>query len=201
VIVASDFLAGAARQLGARDVRIIPSGVDVPDTVGEPSEPPHVLYVGRLSTEKGILDFLEATEGISRVIVGDGPLRRHVPEALGFIERSRLGGYYERASIVCVPSHREGYGVVAREAMAYGRPVVATAVGGLPDAVENNVTGMLVPAGEPQALRDALEDLLVDTKRRAALGREGRIRAQALLTHRAAATAISEAYRAVAQMV
>ena len=109
----------------------MPIGVDVPERVAEPDEPPHVLYAGRLSEEKGILEFVEATEGLPRVIVGDGPLRDRVPEALGFVPPTELGAYYERAAVVCVPSRREGYGMTAREAMAYGRPVVATAVGGL----------------------------------------------------------------------
>ena len=47
--------------------------------MGEPDEPPHVLYVGRLSEEKGVAELLEATEGLERVIVGDGPLRDGVP--------------------------------------------------------------------------------------------------------------------------
>ena len=93
-------------------------------TVGEPDDPPHVLFVGRLSPEKGIREFLTATKGLPRVIVGAGPIR--VPEAVGFVPHSRLGPYYERAAVVCVPSRREGYGFVAHEAMAYGRPVVAT---------------------------------------------------------------------------
>ena len=127
-IVASEYLAGAARELGAREVRVVPSSVEIPEAVGEPDEPPHVLFVGRLSPEKGIHEFLAATEGLPRVIVGAGPV--DVPEAVGFVPRSELGPYYERAAVVCVPSRREGYGIVAREAMAYGRPVVATAVGG-----------------------------------------------------------------------
>ena len=75
VIAASTYLADQARELGAREVRVVPAGVEFPDQVGEPSEPPHVLFAGRLSEEKGILEFLEATEGLPRVIVGDGPLR------------------------------------------------------------------------------------------------------------------------------
>ena len=141
-IVASEFLAAAARELGAREVRVVPSPVELPESVGEPDEPPHVLFVGRLSPEKGIHEFLAATEGLPRVIVGAGPV--DVPEAVGFVPRAQLGAYYERAAVVCVPSRREGYGVVAREAMAYGRPVVATAVGGLADAIEDGVTGLLV---------------------------------------------------------
>ena len=107
-----------------------------------------MLFVGRLSEEKGILEFLEATEGLPRVIVGDGPLRDRVPEAVGFVPPGEVGAYYERAAVVCVPSRREGYGMVAREAMAYGRPVVATRVGGLVDAVVEGVTGLLVPPAD-----------------------------------------------------
>ena len=89
VIVASEFLAAAARELGARDVRVVPSPVELPESVGEPDEPPHVLFVGRLSPEKGIHEFLAATEGLPRVIVGDGPV--DVPEAVGFVPRAQLG--------------------------------------------------------------------------------------------------------------
>jgi glycosyltransferase involved in cell wall biosynthesis len=174
VVAASPFLADAARDLGAREVRVIPPGVEIPDEVGEPDDPPHVLFVGRLSEEKGILEFLEATEGLPRVIVGDGPLRDRVPEAVGFVPHDRIGEYYERAAVVCVPSRREGYGMVAREAMAYGRPVVATRVGGLVDAVEDGVAGLLVPAGDIPALRSALAQLLDDAARRTLLGVAGR---------------------------
>ena len=167
-IVASDYLAGAARELGAREVRVIPTGVQIPKTVGEPDDPPHVLFVGRLSPEKGIHEFLEATEGMPRVIVGAGSVE--VPEAVGFVPRGELGSYYERAAVVCVPSRREGYGVVAREAMAYGRPVVATAVGGLPDAVDDGLSGLLVGPRDPGALRAAVKRLLGDEALRRELG-------------------------------
>jgi glycosyltransferase involved in cell wall biosynthesis len=173
VIGASLFLAGEARALGARDVRVIPNGVEIPERVGAPADPPHVLFVGRLSEEKGILDFLAATEGLPRVVVGDGPLRPQVPEAIGFVPHGELGGYYERAAVVCVPSHREGYGVVAREAMAYGRPVVATEVGGLADAVTSD-TGVRVSVGDIGALRRAIETLLGDRELRECLGAAAR---------------------------
>ncbi len=166
VIAASTFLAEAARSLGAREVRVIPNGVEIPAEVGKPADPPHVLFVGRLSEEKGILEFLETTEGLPRVIVGDGPLRDRVPEAVGFVPHDELGAYYERASIVCVPSRREGYGVVAREAMAYGRPVVATRVGGLTDIED---AAVLVSPGDLVRLRYELERLLGSADERAAL--------------------------------
>ncbi len=181
--------------LGAREVRVVPSGVEIPDVVGEPDEPPHVLYVGRLSEEKGVLELLSATDGLPRVIVGDGPLRDRVSDAVGFVAPGELGPYYERAAVVVCPSRREGYGVVAREAMAYGRPVVATAVGGLPDAVEDRVTGLLVAPRDPRALRAALDELLADRELRGRLGAAARERATERFSWEAATRATMAAYR------
>ena len=193
-IGASEALATAAHDLGARDVRVVPSGVEVPERVGEPDEPAHALFVGRLSEEKGIREFLQATVGVPRVVVGDGPLRELVPDAVGFVPPSRLGAYYERAAIVVCPSRREGYGVVAREAMAYGRPVVATRVGGLADAVEDGVTGLLVPARDPAALRAAIERLLADRELRRRLGDAARRSATERFSWDAATRATLAAY-------
>jgi glycosyltransferase involved in cell wall biosynthesis len=195
VLCPSRALAEDARALGAREVRVVPAGVEVPAEVAEPEDPPHVLYVGRLSEEKGIPELLAATAGLPRVIVGDGPLRDGIPEAVGFVAPSALGPYYERAAVVACPSRREGYGVVAREAMAHGRPVVAAAVGGLLDAVEDGVTGLLVPAGDTAALRSALERLLGDADLRSRLGSAARRRARDELSWDAATRATIRAYR------
>jgi glycosyltransferase involved in cell wall biosynthesis len=199
VIAASAYLAEAAAGLGAREVRVIPSGVDIPEQVGEPVEPRHVLFAGRLSEEKGILEFLAATGGLPRVIVGDGPLRDLVPEAVGFVPHDRIGPYYERAAVVCVPSRREGYGMVAREAMAYGRPVVATGVGGLADAVDDGATGLLVAAHDRTALTAALERLLGDELLRAKLGANARRRAAAAYSWAAATDSLSAVYAEVSR--
>ncbi len=196
VICPSDALARAARELGARDVRVVPSGVAIPAEIGEPDDPPHALFVGRLSAEKGILDFVEATDGTPRVIVGDGPLRARVPDAVGFVPPSGVGVYYERAAVVVCPSHREGYGVSAREAMAHGRPVVASAVGGLLDAVEDGVTGLLVPPREPDGLRAAIEILLADAELRHRLGGAAREAAGERFSWAAATEATVASYRA-----
>jgi glycosyltransferase involved in cell wall biosynthesis len=177
-VCASNALADAARELGAGEVRVIGSGVEVPAHVGPEAEPPGVLFAGRLSREKGILELLAAADGMPLTIAGDGPLRDRVPGALGFIPHERLGGFYERAAVVAVPSHREGFGVVCAEAMAHGRPVVASAVGGLLDLVVHEETGLLVPPGDVGALRTALQRLLGDAELRRRLGAAGRKRAE-----------------------
>ena len=186
ILVASEYLAEAAEELGARHVRIVPSPIEIPELPGEPADPPHVLFVGRLSPEKGIHEFLAATRDLPRVIVGSGPVP--VPEAVGFVPRAELGPYYERAAVVCVPSRREGYGVVAREAMAHARPVVATAAGGLVD-----VHGVLVPPGDVERMRAVLEELLGDPRWRAKLGEEARAIA-AQQSPQAAGEALVRAY-------
>jgi glycosyltransferase involved in cell wall biosynthesis len=194
VLAASTFLAEQARALGAREVRVIPSGVALPGEVGEPDEPPHVLYVGRLSPEKGVLELVAACEGLPLVVVGDGPLRAQIPQAVGFVPPDELGPWFERAAVVAAPSRREGYGVAAREAMAWARPVVASDVGGLADAVEDGVTGLLVPPGDVEALRAAIERLLADAGLRFRLGAAARERAPSF---DAAADATVELYESV----
>ena len=181
-ICASNALAGAARELGAGEVRVIASGVDLPDRVGPEASSPEVLYAGRLSREKGILDLLAAADGMKLTIAGDGPLRAQVPQALGFVPHEQLGGLYERAAVVAVPSYREGFGVVCAEAMAHGRPVVAGAVGGLLDLVVDGETGLLVPPGDVGALRAALRRLLDDEELRHRLGAAARKRAEEQLS-------------------
>jgi glycosyltransferase involved in cell wall biosynthesis len=197
IVVASTSLADEALSLGAHDVRLIPSAVAVPESVGTPGDPPHVLYVGRLSEEKGVRELAEAARGLPLVVVGDGPLRSLHPDTAGFVPPSELGPYYERAAVVVVPSRREGYGMVARQAMAYGRAVVATAVGGLTDAVQDGVNGLLVPPHDAARLREALVRLLEDAQLRAQLGANAREYVAEQLTPAAFATNLRGAYEDV----
>jgi glycosyltransferase involved in cell wall biosynthesis len=176
VIAPSRALADEARRLGAVDVRVIPSGVDVPAAVSEEADPPEVLYAGRLSPEKGVRELVAAADGVPLVVAGDGPLRDEVPGALGFVPHDELERLYERSAVVACPSHREGFGVVCAEAMAYGRPVVAGDVGGLRDLVVHEETGLLVPPGDVEALRAALQRLLADAELRHRFGQAGRAR-------------------------
>ena len=177
VVCPSTALAEEAKELGANPVEVIPSGVDLPRELGVEADPPEVLYAGRLSPEKGVLELVEAAEGMNLVVAGDGPLRDRVPQARGFVPPEELARLYAGAAVVVCPSHREGFGVACLEAMAHGRPVVASAVGGLLDLVVDGETGVHVPPGDVEALRAALERLLGDRELRRRMGEAGRRRA------------------------
>ena len=191
VLCASSSLAEAALDLGARNVVTHAPGIEIPPDPGPPEDPPHVLFVGRLSPEKGIEEFLRATEGLPRVIVGAGPVA--VPEAVGFVPPSKVGSYFRRAAVVCAPSRHEGVGFAVLEAMAHGRPVVATRVGGLADAVEDGVTGFLV---DRAGLRPAIVRLLEDAGLRDRLGAAARGRAEERYSWEAATAALLTVYSA-----
>jgi glycosyltransferase involved in cell wall biosynthesis len=154
-----------------------------------------VLYAGRLSPEKGVLELVEAAGGMKLVVAGDGPLREHVPGALGFVPHDELQRLYARAAVVACPSRREGFGVACLEAMAHARPVVATDVGGLRDLVVDGETGLVVPSRRPDALRAALERLLGDEELRRRLGAAGRERARERFSWDAITEATLAAYR------
>jgi glycosyltransferase involved in cell wall biosynthesis len=110
-------------------------------------------------------------------VAGDGPLRHRVPAARGFVPRTELEALFSSAAVVACPSRREGFGVTCLEAMAHGKPVVASAVGGLLDLVVDGETGLLVPPRNTPGLRRALERLLGDGGLRRRLGTAGRERA------------------------
>jgi 2-deoxystreptamine N-acetyl-D-glucosaminyltransferase/2-deoxystreptamine glucosyltransferase len=177
VICVSEALADAARTAGARDIVFVPNGIEFPPLRGlEEAEPLEVFYTGRLSREKGIAQLAEATEGLNLVVCGDGPLRPLVPQALGFVSREELAQRFARAAVVVCPSLSEGFGVVCGEAMAHGKPVVASAVGGLANLVIDEETGLLVPPGDTAALRAAIDRLLADREARLRMGSAARER-------------------------
>ena len=131
-----------------------------------------VLAVGRLMAEKGFDVLIEAValmppaERPELAVIGDGPdrtslealaLRRGVStQFVGAVAPSEIGEWYGRARFVCVPSRREGFGIVVAEALAAGRPVVATAVGAAPAFITDGSNGRLVPPGDADALSEAL---------------------------------------------
>ena len=122
-------------------------------------------------------------------IAGDGPLRGELEslaaelglgQAVRFLGRVEgVTAEMEQAAAVVVPSLGEGFGMVALEAAERGRPVIASAVGGLPEIVDDGRTGVLVPRADASALAAAIVDLARDPARAAALGRAARERALA----------------------
>lgn len=142
-----------------------------------PALPPiRLVFVGRLVPEKGLDVLLSAMNLALRSgmdlhlsVVGSGPeeaalraqadpLRGRVTW-LGTVGRAAVGAQLVAAHCLVVPSRREGLGLVALEALAHGRPVIASRVGGLVEAVEDGVDGLLVTAGDERALADALRRL------------------------------------------
>jgi len=176
-ICVSETVAAGVRAVGV-EVVVIPNGVRVPEQVGVPAQPPEVLYVGRLSPEKNVDTLLEAVGDLNLVVAGDGPLRERVPNALGAVPHAEVERLLERASVVVAPCEREGFGLAAAEAMAFGRPVVAAAGGALLELVSDDETGLLVPPRDASALRAAVERLLADPALRQRLGNEAHTRAR-----------------------
>lgn len=153
---------------------------------------PEIICVARLSEEKGHFVLLEAlqqlaAEGVNFActLVGGGPLEDEIRadvEKRGLQNHVTLDGaqppdavrgYYERASVVCLASFHEGIPVVLMEAMATQRPVVATAVGGIPELIRDGENGWLVPSKDPSALAEALKQALTNSdeaQKRAAAG-------------------------------
>jgi glycosyltransferase involved in cell wall biosynthesis len=177
VICVSETIAAPVRAAGIEPV-VIANGVRVPEDVGPPVEPPEVLYVGRLSPEKNVDTLVAAVGDLNLVVAGDGPLRKRVPNALGAVPHAEVERLLERASVVVAPCEREGFGLAAAEALAFGRPVVAAAGGALLELVTDGETGLLVPPRDAPALREAVQRLLEDPELRERLGREARTRAR-----------------------
>jgi glycosyltransferase involved in cell wall biosynthesis len=177
VICVSETVAAAVRAAGVEAV-VVPNGVRIPEEVGPPAEPAEVLYVGRLAPEKNVDTLAEALGDLNLVVAGDGPLRDRFPNGLGAVPHAEVERLLERASVVVAPCEREGFGVAAAEAMAFGRPVVAAAGGALLELVSDGETGLLVAPRDAAGLRGAVERLLADRELRRRLGSAARARAE-----------------------
>lgn len=176
---------------GPQPTSVVANGVDVPLRVPRArSVEGRILFVGRLVREKGVWFLVQALAALcaSRpqahlVIVGAGPelspLRREVRRLqledrvafLGQLPPDEVARQREEASVVVVPSLYEPFGIVALEAMAWGVPLVASAVGGLQEFTEG--AALLVPPGDPDALTAALHRLLSDDGLQRDLSRKG----------------------------
>ena len=165
-----------------------------PATAGIPADAPLALAVGRLIAQKDHATLLRAFARVRAglpqarlAILGAGPLEgetRALAAELGLADAVSLPGrtairdWLERADVFVHTSRWEGFGIVLLEAMLAGLPIVATAVSAVPEVVADGETGVLVEAGDVGGLAAALEALLADRERAAALGEAGRKRAR-----------------------
>jgi glycosyltransferase involved in cell wall biosynthesis len=173
---------------------------------------PRLLCIGRLIPIKGHLVLLRAlaqararVPGVVLDVAGRGPLEpalRSFARELGIADAVRFLGFVspiqravEEAAIVVVPSLGEGFGMVALEAMERARPVIASAVGGLPEIVADGETGLVVEPGDAEALADAIVALAGDLDRAGAMGRAGRERAVQEFTPERSVERIEGLYR------
>ena len=172
---------------------------------------PRLLCIGRLIPIKGHIVLLRAlAQARAQVpdvvldVAGRGPLApalKAYAHELGVDDAVRFLGFVspvqraiEDAAVVVVPSLGEGFGMVALEAMERARPVIASAVGGLPEIVADGETGLVVPPADAEALAEAIVALAGDLCRAAAMGRAGRERALREFTPELCVERVEELY-------
>jgi glycosyltransferase involved in cell wall biosynthesis len=189
------------------------SGSSTPPLRGELRDRPLVGVLARLQPEKGVATFLKAGAYVAKVVpqacfivVGDGPLRTELEvlvrrlcmeqnvRFLGF--RSDPRALIELLEVLVVPSLTEGAPLVVLEAMAAGVPIVASAVGGIPDQIRHEGEGLLVPPGDPAALGDAVLKLLRDPGLARRMGASGCRKATTVFSHAEMMARTEDVYRA-----
>jgi glycosyltransferase involved in cell wall biosynthesis len=193
VVVLSPEWAERVRVFSGRDdAVVVQNPVRVPVHSSRPSTPPLVLFLGRVGALKGVPELLQAVAELqagdvdfAALLAGDGDMESAAQQiaALPKPDRVSLPGWLDRAdteralataSVFCLPSHDEGKPVALLEAMAHGLACVATPVGGIPDVLRDDETGLLVPIGDVESLCNALRLLLDSPQERLRLGAAAR---------------------------
>jgi glycosyltransferase involved in cell wall biosynthesis len=206
----------AERGYPVREGVVIPNGVD-PETfrpeAGSRAQRPTILFVGRFDDQKGIDVLLDAWRGLQEAadlrLAGTGWREDRYREQArqlglrsvhwdGHVARERLPELVRRAWAVVLPSRYENFPLVLLEAMACGVPVVATRVGGIPELVTDGVEGLLVPAEDAPALREALAAIVRDGARASGMGARARRRIEGRYTWDIIAAQMAALYARVA---
>ena len=179
-------------------LKIVHCGVQLANYGHERSGPfsKHILFVGRLDAIKGVPLLLDAFEAVLAThpdarltIVGDGPDRKMLEQRagknsdlisfLGYKSQEEVAGLLQEADILVLPSFAEGVPVVLMEAMASRLPVIASRIAGIPELVEDGVSGFLVPPGDLEMLTDRLVALISDPALCERMGEAGREKVEA----------------------
>jgi alpha-maltose-1-phosphate synthase len=181
-------------EISPERIRVIRNGIDTTEYHPDPNTDvlerhgidlsrPYVIFVGRITRQKGVPVLLRAAAGLEAEVTGlvEGLRTTRsgviwIPEMLPKREVIQL---LTHATVFAIPSIYEPLGIVNLEAMACGTAVVGSRTGGIPEVVADGETGLLVPPGEPEPLAEALNALISDPERAAAMGQAGRKRAVA----------------------
>ena len=174
-------------------LRIIHCGIEPARYEDEPAQQQdglRLLFVGRLAAIKGLRVLFESLEAVRKTfpdvtltLIGDGEERAFAEKEakrlghvtlLGFQSQAGVSEALAKSDALVLPSFAEGVPVVLMEAMAAGKPVIATRVAGVSELVEDGVSGHLVPPGSPEHLTDAIHALAEDADKRLKMGQRGR---------------------------
>lgn len=176
---------------------------------------PYVLFVGRISRQKGIMHLLEAAQriraGVKIVLCAGSPDTREVEDELAarvgqmdnviwidrMLPREHVIQLYSHAAVFACPSVYEPFGIINLEAMACEIPVVASRVGGIPEVVVDGETGFLVPPADPIALAEAINRVLGSDDLSGRLGKAGRARVEEHFSWQAIAMQTKKVYESV----
>lgn len=181
----------------------------------------HLFFMGHISKEKGIIDLLDAIsllpsremENLHVDLVGDPVSKMELDEIEQYIRNKEISevvkvwkaefgeekiARFSKADILVLPSHHEGMPIVILEAMAAGLPVIASAVGGIPDIIQDGINGLLVPAHSPQELAAAIQTLHRDASLQSGMGKANREAACKLYDINFYVEKLAEIYRQVA---
>ena len=209
-------------QVDAAEIRVVAHGITPSGESGlpVPRDAMTVVYLGRLERRKGTADLLDAVPAVLErypgarfVLIGAdrphcqggrtharyladefSPTVQRAVTLTGRLSDADVEEWLRRATIFVAPSLYESFGLVFLEAMRWGTPVIGTRAGGIPEIVEDGVTGLLVPPGNPALLAASIINLLGSPTRRQMLGDAGRVRVEGVFSSEEVARRMAALY-------